>query len=119
MISYWVDSTSKTNYPKLDSNLSTDVCIIGGGMTGLATAYMLKDSGLKVTLLEASEIGMGVTANTTAKITSQHHLFYKYLLSSYYTPGSFFCFLCFGGLLFSFVSLQGISVTKEIGETMR
>lgn len=48
-----------------------------------------------------------------------HHLFYKYLLSSYYTPGSFFCFLCFGGLLFSFVSLQGISVTKEIGETMR
>ena len=47
-----------------------------------------------------------------------HHLFYKYLLSSYYTPGSFFCFLCFGGLLFSFVSLQGISVTKEIGETM-
>ena len=83
MISYWVDSTKKTNFPKLGSNLSTDVCIIGGGMTGLATAYMLKDSDLKVTLLEASEIGMGVTANTTAKITSQHDLFYDYLIKSY------------------------------------
>ncbi|MBO5413541.1 MAG: FAD-dependent oxidoreductase [Clostridia bacterium] len=83
MISYWVDSTKKTNFPKLNSNLSTDVCIIGGGMTGLATAYMLKDSGLKVTLLEASEVGMGVTANTTAKITSQHDLFYDYLIKSF------------------------------------
>lgn len=83
MISYWVDSTSKTNFPKLDTNLSTDVCIVGGGITGLATAYMLRNSGLKVTLLEASEIGMGVTANTTAKITSEHDLFYDYLIKSF------------------------------------
>ena len=83
MISYWVDSSGKTNFPKLDSNLSTDVCIIGGGITGIATAYMLKDSGLKITLLEASEVGMGVTANTTAKITSQHSLFYDYLIKSF------------------------------------
>ena len=40
MISYWVDSTEKTNFPKLNSNISTDVCIIGGGITGIATAYM-------------------------------------------------------------------------------
>lgn len=83
MISYWVGSTEKTNFPKLDSNLFSDVCIIGGGITGIATAYMLKNSGLKVTLLEASKIGMGVTANTTAKITSQHDLFYDYLINSY------------------------------------
>lgn len=83
MSSYWVDSTKTTNYPKLNSNISCDVCIIGGGITGVATAYMLKDSGLNVTLLEASKIGMGVTANTTAKITSQHDLFYDYLIKSF------------------------------------
>ena len=83
MISYWVDSTLNTNYPKLDSNISSDVCIIGGGITGIATAYKLKNSGLKVSLLEASRIGMGVSANTTAKITSQHGLFYNYLINSY------------------------------------
>lgn len=83
MSSYWVDSTEQTYYSKLNSNISTDVCIIGGGITGIATAYMLKDSGLNITLLESSRIGMGVTANTTAKITSQHGLFYDYLLKSY------------------------------------
>lgn len=44
---------------------------------------MLKNSGLKVTLLEASRVGMGVTANTTAKITSQHGLIYDYLIKSF------------------------------------
>lgn len=83
MVSYWVDSSSKTNFPKLTSNLFTDACIIGGGITGIATAYMLKDSGLKISLLEANEICMGVTANTTAKITSQHGLFYDYLIKSF------------------------------------
>jgi len=83
MSSYWVDSTLNTNFPKLDSNISSDICIIGGGITGIATAYKLKDSGLKVTLLEASKIGMGVSANTTAKITSQHGLFYNYLINSF------------------------------------
>lgn len=37
MSSYWVDSTSTTDFPKIESSISTDVCIIGGGMTGLAT----------------------------------------------------------------------------------
>lgn len=83
MSSYWVDSTPTTNFKKIDSNLSTDVCIIGGGITGVATAYMLKDSGLNVTILEASKIDMGVSANTTAKITSQHGLLYDYLIKSY------------------------------------
>lgn len=44
---------------------------------------MLRNSGLKVTILEASQVGMGVTANTTAKITSQHGLIYNYLTNSY------------------------------------
>lgn len=30
MNSYWVDSTKGTNYSKLENDLNTDVCIIGG-----------------------------------------------------------------------------------------
>lgn len=83
MSSYWIDTSNQTNYSKLNSNISTDICIIGGGITGIATAYMLKDSGLNITLLEASKIAMGATGNTTAKISSQHGLLYDYLLKSY------------------------------------
>ena len=44
---------------------------------------MLSESGLNVTLVEANKMAMGVTANTTAKITSQHGLLYDYLLNSF------------------------------------
>lgn len=40
--SYWVDSTSKTNFPKVSSDFYTDVCIIGGGITGIATRIYAK-----------------------------------------------------------------------------
>ena len=46
-----------------------DVAIIGGGITGLSTAYYLKDSNLKIALFDKGKIGQGVTSKTTAKIT--------------------------------------------------
>ena len=46
-----------------------DVGIIGGGITGLSTAYYLKDTNLKIALFDKGSIGQGVTSKTTAKIT--------------------------------------------------
>ena len=46
-----------------------DVLIIGGGITGISTAYHLIDSGLKVCLVEKNLIGSGVTSRTTGKLT--------------------------------------------------
>ena len=85
MKSYWVESTKTTNYKRLDTDITTDVCIIGGGITGIATAYMLSKQSkrLDITILEADKIAMGVTANTTAKVTSQHGLFYDYLNTTF------------------------------------
>lgn len=40
--SYWVDSTSKTNFSKVSSDFYTDVCIIGGGITGVSTRIYAK-----------------------------------------------------------------------------
>ena len=43
MKSYWIESTKneKRNYPRFKESLSTEVCIIGGGLTGITTAYYL------------------------------------------------------------------------------
>ncbi len=67
----------------LDSNCNADVCIIGGGITGISTAYYLSKSGKKVVVLERDSLADKTTGNSTAKITSQHGLFYKYLLDDY------------------------------------
>ncbi|WP_243144616.1 FAD-dependent oxidoreductase [Defluviitalea raffinosedens] len=81
--SYWIASTKETNYPKLSEDLSVDVAIIGGGMVGISCAYYLKNEGFKVAVIEAKRIAEGVTGNTTAKITAQHHLIYDSLIRKF------------------------------------
>lgn len=84
MNSLWLDFTEeKKPSPSLSSNLETDVCIIGAGIFGLTCAYYLSKLGFKVTVLEKDGIGEKATGHTTAKITSQHNLFYDYLIHSY------------------------------------
>lgn len=83
MNSYWINSEkNKEKYNKLEKNIETDICIIGGGITGISTAYYLTKENLKVTVLDMGKIGFQTTGNSTAKITSQHGLFYKYLKDS-------------------------------------
>ena len=71
-----------TNKPSTDK-LETDVCIIGAGIFGITCAYYLSKLGYKVIVLEKDKIGVKTTGHTTAKITSQHGLFYDYLTNSY------------------------------------
>lgn len=47
-----------------------DVAIIGGGITGISTAYQLQKSGKKCILIEAANIGFGTTGGTTAHINN-------------------------------------------------
>lgn len=84
MNSYWIESVKdkKKEFPKLQKDERADVCIIGGGLTGITTAYYLSKTNLKVTLLEKYRICEHASGNTTAKITSQHGLFYDYLIQS-------------------------------------
>ena len=67
--SIWREVFPKSSCPKLDKDIDVDVLIIGGGITGISTAYHLKNSKLKVCLVEKNTIGDGVTSRTTGKLT--------------------------------------------------
>lgn len=67
--SIWEDVIKGTTYPELKEDISVDVLIIGGGITGVNTGYQLLNSGLKVALLEKNLIGSGVSSRTTGKLT--------------------------------------------------
>ena len=85
MGSFWIDTVPKilTKSKSLDSDISCDVTIVGGGITGLTCAYYLSKHGLKVVVLEKDFLMSKTSGNTTAKITAQHDLFYKYLIDSF------------------------------------
>ena len=69
-ISIWKDMLDKKiNFKNLDSDKSVDVLIIGGGITGISTYYWLKKSNLNIMLVEQNKIGMGVTSNSTGKLS--------------------------------------------------
>lgn len=81
-VSVWMDTTETTNFPPLGGNISVDVAIVGGGITGLTAALLLKRAGLTVAVLEAGKIGSGVTGYTTAHITEAADERYKSMISS-------------------------------------
>ncbi len=62
----WVDRFPKSrlpSYPRQRGHLDTDVAIVGGGLTGCATAYALGAAGVNVVLIEADQIGRGGTGS--------------------------------------------------------
>lgn len=81
-VSYWLASCERPSFAKLDRNLRVDAAVIGGGITGITTAYLLAKEGKRVALLEAGRLLNGTTGNTTAKVTAQHDLIYDELIGS-------------------------------------
>jgi glycine/D-amino acid oxidase-like deaminating enzyme len=68
-ISYWTESIQIAERPVLSGNLRADVCVIGAGIAGLTTAYLLAKEGRFVVVLEARSIGSGMTGFTTAHLS--------------------------------------------------
>src|SRR5919197_5678376 len=68
----WIDRFPKSRvptYPRHRKPFTTNVVIIGGGLTGCATAYALAAAGIKAVLLEADSIGCGSTARAAGWIS--------------------------------------------------
>lgn len=88
MQSIWTDTLHLPSFDRPTHDLKTDVLIIGGGLAGLLCAYMLRQAGVDYALIEAEKICSGTTANTTAKLTSQHGPVYHKLLRDFGTEAA-------------------------------
>jgi gamma-glutamylputrescine oxidase len=58
---YAASANQQLSFPPLQGEVSADVCIIGGGYTGLSSAIHLRKAGYSVALLEANKIGWGAS----------------------------------------------------------
>ena len=64
----WME-TPLPRFPALEQDLAVDVAIVGGGLTGITAAYMLKQAGATVALLERQRCASADTGHTTAHLT--------------------------------------------------
>lgn len=81
--SLWRATTELPSFPRLAEDIETDVAIVGAGITGITTAYLLAKAGKAVVLLEAGKIFNGTTGYTTAKVTAQHGQIYHELIQHF------------------------------------
>ena len=68
--SIWMATADTPLQPRLQDNVRTDICIIGAGIAGLTTAYLLSREGRSVVVLDDGPIGGGMTGRTTAHLTN-------------------------------------------------
>lgn len=79
----WTDGTTHTPGEPLREDVHTEVCVIGGGMAGVLCAAQLTARGIDNVLLEARQIGEGITKGTTAVLTAQHDTLYRDIANLY------------------------------------
>ena len=65
----WIDTAPIQKFPKLQRNITVDVVVVGAGVTGITTAYLLKKAGSTVALIERERVASIDTGHTTAHLT--------------------------------------------------
>jgi glycine/D-amino acid oxidase-like deaminating enzyme/nitrite reductase/ring-hydroxylating ferredoxin subunit len=68
-VPFWIESTPIQRFPRLQRNINVDVIVIGAGVTGITTAYLLKLAGSTVALTERERVASIDTGHTTAHLT--------------------------------------------------
>ena len=66
----WATDASGVPAERLDRNLEVDVCVVGAGIAGLTTAYMLTQRGRSVVVLDDGAVGSGESGRTTAHLAN-------------------------------------------------
>ena len=86
--SLWIASTPDTAYAALEEGLEVDVAVIGAGIAGVTTAFLLKRAGKTVALLDSGRILHGATGYTTAKVTAAHTTAYTTIARNFGDDGA-------------------------------
>lgn len=88
--SCWQDSVSAVTVeqPPLPGDLECDVCVVGAGIAGLTTAYLLAREGKSVIVLDDGPPGGGMTAMTTAHLSNALDDHYRHIESFHGREGA-------------------------------
>lgn len=81
--SYWISSSRHNELKSLDKDINVDTLIVGGGIVGVTTAYLLAKQGIKATIIDANKIGYCSSGRNTGKVTSQHGIIYSKISQKY------------------------------------
>jgi glycine/D-amino acid oxidase-like deaminating enzyme len=68
--SVWMTGADMPQEPTLEADVQTDVCIVGAGIAGLTTAYLLSKTGKRVMVVDDGPTAGGETCRTTAHLVS-------------------------------------------------
>ena len=68
--SLWMATAEMPSYPPLTEDATADVCIVGAGIAGITTAYLLTQAGKRVVVLDDGPVGGGETGRTTAHLSN-------------------------------------------------
>lgn len=67
---YAATANEMPNRPALFGSATADVCVVGGGFTGLSTALHLAERGLSVIVLESNRVGWGASGRNGGQLHS-------------------------------------------------
>lgn len=68
--SSWISTVQNPSYGPVSSDVTVDAVVVGGGITGVTAAYLLKQAGRRVALIERRRLGWGETGRSTAHVTA-------------------------------------------------
>ena len=77
--SYWLDTVTAPDVCSMEREETSEIVVVGAGMTGLMTAMLLSQQGADVMVIDADSPASGTSGRTTAKITVQHGIKYQYM----------------------------------------
>ena len=81
--SFWILNNESEDYSALDKSIDVEYLIVGAGLTGLHTAYLLSDISSNIVIVDANKVGSGSSGRNTGKVTSSHGLIYDYISQKY------------------------------------
>jgi glycine/D-amino acid oxidase-like deaminating enzyme/nitrite reductase/ring-hydroxylating ferredoxin subunit len=87
--SVWAATSAMPHFPELAQDVETDVCIVGAGIAGLTTGYLLAKAGKSVTIVDDGELVSGMTQVTTAHLSNVIDDRYYQIESCHGDRGSF------------------------------
>lgn len=68
--SVWMDTAEIPEFPPVSQDMRAYVCVVGAGIAGMTTAYLLARAGRSVIVIDDGPVGGGETGRTTAHITA-------------------------------------------------